>query len=440
MWVNQFGRAIDESARLFVQDAKKYGMPVDVLGRNYGIIPNRQGAIDHSGVTYGLGIGDHTDVGPNFPWDVFTDRVNAHSRGTVVIVPPVRNEINHVQSFSPWLGARLDQDERPCGADGKGRFVQFAEGYIYFSEATGAHPIPKSLFAKWAETGWEQGPLGYPATDSALVPGGEVQGFENGALYLKDGTSTPIWVHGLIFDHWMKSDWERGPYGWPLIEEVAFGSGSYQDFEHGRIFFAPDKTVGMLTSDGRDVPLADQTSGTPAPPAAPAPKGYEPSADEQKLTPKSIDGLDPMVGGISWFAGTKDKSTRGRRMGISGEWADNPIDPWYCAMRFGYVGLVPRTDGVFAPGVAIKPADNIGMSQTEKFRLKDLLPNLRLKVTNLANGKQIVVRPADWGPGIIKPYRVIDVSERAEKTLEATTDSQVRVEWCDPSTPLGPVN
>lgn len=164
------------------------------------------------------------------------------------------------------------------------------------------------------------------------------------------------------------------------------------------------------------------------------PEKYVPSKDELILTPK-----DGMVGGISWFAGPKDASTRGRNMGISGEKADFPDDEWYCAMRFGYVGLVPRTDGVFAPGVAIKPADNIGLSQAEKFRLKALLPSLRLKVTNKSNGKAIVVRGADWGPGIIKPFRVIDVSEFAIKQLGATTDTQVLVEWVDKSTPLGPV-
>lgn len=172
------------------------------------------------------------------------------------------------------------------------------------------------------------------------------------------------------------------------------------------------------------------------PPKVPA--KYIPSPDERILTPK-----DGMVGGISWFAGPKDQSTRDPKtkkpynMGISGENSDFPIDQWYCAMRFGYVGLVPNP--AFPPGVAIKGADNIGLSQSEKWRLKALLPKLRLKVTNKSNGKAIIVRPADFGPGIIKPFRVIDVSEHAIKTLGATTDTQVVVEWVDPATPLGPV-
>ena len=432
VWLNSFGNAIDEAARLFVQDAKKYGMPVDVLGRNYGIIPQRQGAIDHSGVTYGLGIGDHTDVGPNFPWDVFTDRVNAHSRGTVVIVPPVRNEINHVQSFSPWLGARLDADEQPCGADGKGRYVMFAEGWIYWSEATGAHPIPKSLFTRFAELGWEKGEIGYPLTDHAVVPGGEVQGFQNGALYRKDGLEKAVWVHGFIFDLWMKNDWERGQYGWPMSEEVAVGNIRYQDFERGRIYYVPDKVMGTLFVEGPDTPLADPLEGvSPAAVTPPAPVGWQPGELEKRATP-----LDGMAGGISHFAGTTDASTRGRNMGISGEPADNPKDPWYCAMRFNYckVAVDPKNP------YWVKPVPG-----SSDLALKSVLEGLRLKVTNPANGKAVVVRPADWGPGAWakpnadgKPYRVIDVSAHAERMLGAATDDRVVVEWVDPQTPLGP--
>lgn len=163
---------------------------------------------------------------------------------------------------------------------------------------------------------------------------------------------------------------------------------------------------------------------------------YEPTSDQKILTPK-----DGMVGGISWFAGPKDKSTRDKNgkplpMGISGENSDFPKDQWYCAMRFGYVGLVPNP--AFPPGVAIKGADNIGLSQEEKFRLKKALPGMRLKVTNKNNGFAIIVRPADFGPGIIEPFRVIDVSEYAIKMLGATTDAQVVVEWVDSSTKLGP--
>ncbi|MBM4618378.1 hypothetical protein GS540_29110 [Rhodococcus hoagii] len=76
------------------------------------------------------------------------------------------------------------------------------------------------------------------------------------------------------------------------------------------------------------------------------------------------------------------------------------------------------------------------ISGTSDLELKKYLPTRRLQITHVKSGKRIVVRPADWGPGV--PKRVIDVSEQAIKALGAQTDDEVVVEWVDPSTPLGP--
>ena len=153
------------------------------------------------------------------------------------------------------------------------------------------------------------------------------------------------------------------------------------------------------------------------------PLGYQPTKDELQLT-----STTNLVGGISHFATPGDASTRGRNMGVSGEPADKPWDIYYCAMRWGYVAWNPTT---------YKPAGNIpGMSDEEKFRLKKYLATRRVRVTVIATGKTVVLRPADAGPSIGK--RVIDVSPSViHDILKAETDDAVRVEWVDPSTPLG---
>lgn len=159
------------------------------------------------------------------------------------------------------------------------------------------------------------------------------------------------------------------------------------------------------------------------PPKVPA--KYVPSKDELQLT-----STTSMTGGISHFATPGDASTRGRNMGVSGEAADRPNDIFYCAMRWGYVAWHPTT---------FKPNGNIpGMSDKEKFRLKKYLAGRRVKVTVLATGKSVVLRPADAGPSIGK--RVIDVSPSVlHDILKAKTDDLVSVEWVDPTTPLGTV-
>ncbi len=78
--------SIDTAAFLAVQDCRKYGIPITVLAPPY--TNGRAGISDHNYVTKVLKDGTHTDVGPNFPWDMFANAVSKHA-GTVVTPPPV---------------------------------------------------------------------------------------------------------------------------------------------------------------------------------------------------------------------------------------------------------------------------------------------------------------------------------------------------------------
>lgn len=80
-WMDNFGNAIDVMAYLVVQDAQKYGVPIrflfpDANGNYPGPPP---GITDHKYVTKFLHDGSHTDVGPNFPWAYFGDRINHYA-------------------------------------------------------------------------------------------------------------------------------------------------------------------------------------------------------------------------------------------------------------------------------------------------------------------------------------------------------------------------
>lgn len=68
-WIDKAGRAIDVAAYLAAQDCKKYGIATRVIPPPYRIGP--PGISDHRYVTQFLRDGTHTDVGDNFPWDVF---------------------------------------------------------------------------------------------------------------------------------------------------------------------------------------------------------------------------------------------------------------------------------------------------------------------------------------------------------------------------------
>lgn len=84
-WLDKAGRAIDVAAYLAVQDCRKYSIPVTVIAPPY--ITGRAGISDHNYVTKVLKDGTHTDIGRDFPWDVFTAAVNKYA-GTAPVKPP----------------------------------------------------------------------------------------------------------------------------------------------------------------------------------------------------------------------------------------------------------------------------------------------------------------------------------------------------------------
>lgn len=71
-WMQQ-AKAIDVAAYLAVQDCGKYGIPLTVIAPPY--TAGRAGISDHNYVTQVLKDGTHTDVGLNFPWTYFGQRV-----------------------------------------------------------------------------------------------------------------------------------------------------------------------------------------------------------------------------------------------------------------------------------------------------------------------------------------------------------------------------
>ncbi len=84
-WMQQ-SRAINVAAYLCVKDCLKYGIPIKVMP--WGKYGPPGGITDHHYVTQYLGVGTHTDCGPNFPWDYFTQRVQYYADLLTPPAPP----------------------------------------------------------------------------------------------------------------------------------------------------------------------------------------------------------------------------------------------------------------------------------------------------------------------------------------------------------------
>lgn len=187
-----------------------------------------------------------------------------------------------------------------------GKRTQFLNGPIYWSAATGAHPVVNSFLNRWGLNGYEAGRLKYPTTDEIVLPdGGRRQEFQQGAIYvafqnavgsailngpirdkynsigglapggtllgyliqdqlapLPDGQgqmarfqngviywhpSTGAFVvrAGVILDVWSQSGYEGGVYGYPIADQVGGPLNVRQDFQNGDIEYSLQNPVAQ---------------------------------------------------------------------------------------------------------------------------------------------------------------------------------------------------
>lgn len=255
-WMERFSDTIDYVARLIVQDAAKYNPLVPAIIDYNQLSKGKAGVSDHRGITVGLGMGTHTDVGDNFPWKFLAERIQAHAEG--VDIPVVVNMIDAMAAAAPWLGERITKGENTT-PDGRGRWAQFTNGYIYWTPTTGAIPIPTLIFETWAALGYERGPLGYPVNYHTILPVdadqkvGDCQAFEGGMIYRKyEQNGHPVW--GAIGERWKRDGFEKSRWGWPVGPEMKIGDGgsAYQDYEGGRMVYSPGGVIAQIPTDGPD--------------------------------------------------------------------------------------------------------------------------------------------------------------------------------------------
>lgn len=145
-WLKQRG-AIEAAAYLAVQDAKKYGFSTLVVPPPYSA--GRPGISDHRWVTDVYKWGTHTDVGPNFPWDVFSAAVDKYSGTQAPTVPPKPGPKQFPKDYTDrqlleyiaeQLGPGLDDwgEDGDLGRNAKGQRRTFRAGLAAAMRKMGA--------------------------------------------------------------------------------------------------------------------------------------------------------------------------------------------------------------------------------------------------------------------------------------------------------------
>ncbi|MCP2276876.1 alpha/beta hydrolase-fold protein [Nocardia amikacinitolerans] len=125
--------------------------------------------------------------------------------------------------------------------DGRGRFQPFQHGSLYWTPQTGAQVVRGAILDEWGAQGFERGPAGYPIAPEIKTPNkdGAVQAFEGGPFYYSAKTGVHR-VHGLILGKYAQLGFENSWLGFPAAEELPLKDlGRYSRFEGGNIYWSP---------------------------------------------------------------------------------------------------------------------------------------------------------------------------------------------------------
>lgn len=133
-----------------------------------------------------------------------------------------------------------------------GRSTVFERATIYWSSATGAHPVGGRIGDKWGEYRWETGFLGYPKTDEFTNPdgAGKRQQFEGATIYWSSSTDAHP-VGGAIGDKWAAYGYEGGNLGYPISDEFSTPNGAarFNHFQRGSIYWSGSTGAVYLTRE-----------------------------------------------------------------------------------------------------------------------------------------------------------------------------------------------
>ena len=132
-----------------------------------------------------------------------------------------------------WLGWPTGDELTVKG----GASQTFQHGVVFWSNSTGAHAVKGGILGKYANIKYEQGALGFPATDELKLNGGASQVFQYGQIHWSPSAGARF-TRGAIQQYWSAHGWENGWLGWPTGDELTVKGGASQTFQHGTLFWS----------------------------------------------------------------------------------------------------------------------------------------------------------------------------------------------------------
>ncbi|MCC3292577.1 hypothetical protein [Arthrobacter sp. zg-Y1110] len=158
---------------------------------------------------------------------------------------PIRDKYLAMGGHTGGLGYPLG--DAVAGLKDGGSSQKFEGASIVYSPATGAYAVFAGMGSKWADTGWENGQLGYPTTDEVygMKDGWAYQNYQGGAILWNPKTGTAYASVGAIRAAWAAQDFERGPMGYPQSDEYWIGNVIRQNYQGG--YYTWTEKGGVVT-------------------------------------------------------------------------------------------------------------------------------------------------------------------------------------------------
>ena len=122
------------------------------------------------------------------------------------------------------------------GSKPNGWIQLFERGAVSGASTGVAFPIYDPAWAIWKQEGREGGPLGYPTSvRTATASGSWIQLFQGGAITDTASTVTTA-VHGVMYAGWQGAGRESGVLRYPTARAVTSSRGASQEFQGGELW------------------------------------------------------------------------------------------------------------------------------------------------------------------------------------------------------------
>jgi len=168
----------------------------------------------------------------------------SQATGAVLVGGAIGNAYRARGGTSGGLGFPVAVEKAESGG---GASQQFQRGRLYWSGATGAHQISGAIGNRWLSLGGPTSGLGYPTSDDTAMGAGSGQSFANGSLYWSDATGVQQ-SSGAIGQRYAALGGPASKLGLPVAGEVAaVNNGSSQAFQGGTIYWSSSAAWEVLS-------------------------------------------------------------------------------------------------------------------------------------------------------------------------------------------------